>query len=114
MAACRVDGCSEPNLVQHNGEKILQFLQEKHCCKILNNNQQLIGPWLDACSYVANDMLPRLKEAGLKYLAWVYSPNVYSQYSADKVLEAASLAVKDQVNFFYSLTLAQEWLQSVA
>ncbi|PSR54713.1 hypothetical protein AHMF7605_14950 [Adhaeribacter arboris] len=99
--------------VQRNGQILLQFLKEKQCAKILNNNQQVQGPWLDACSYAAEELLPQLIEAGLKYLAWVQSPNPYSQYSMEQTLEATSLPIKNRINIFYSLPVAREWLKNV-
>ncbi|QMU26746.1 hypothetical protein [Adhaeribacter radiodurans] len=99
--------------VQQNGQKVLQFLKEKQCTKILNNNQQVQGPWLDACSYAAEESLPQLIEAGLQYLAWVQSPNPYSQYSMEQTLEATSLSIKNRINVFYSLPVAKEWLRNV-
>jgi hypothetical protein len=101
------------HLVRQHGEKVLDFLHETRCKKILNNNTQVRGPWLDACPYLAEDLLPRLKEAGLKYLAWVYSPNMYSQHSTDQTLEAANRSIKKRINIFYSVEMAQEWLTSI-
>jgi len=99
--------------VQQGGQKILHFLKEKNCSKILNNNYQVKGPWLDACHYLADELLPQLTEAGLHYLAWVQSPNPYSQYSTEQTLEATSLAIKNQICTFQSLPVAKEWLMFV-
>ncbi len=100
------------HLVRQHGEKVLSLLSKKGCTKILNNNTLVRGPWLDACPYLAEDLLPRLKEAGLKYLAWVYSPNMYSQHSTDQTLDAANRSIKKRINIFYTVEMAQEWLNS--
>ena len=99
--------------VRQGGQRILHFLKEKQCTKILNNNYEVQGPWLDACHYLAEELLPQLVEAGMRYLAWVQSPNPYSQYSTEQTLEATSLTIKNQINTFYSLPVAREWLLSV-
>ncbi|RDC61832.1 hypothetical protein [Adhaeribacter pallidiroseus] len=99
--------------VRKGGQHILQFLKEKQCAKILNNNYQVKGPWLDACHYLAEELLPQLAEAGLQYLAWVLSPNPYSQYSTEQTLEATNLAIRNHINTFHSLPVAREWLKSV-
>ncbi|QNF35667.1 hypothetical protein HUW51_24240 [Adhaeribacter swui] len=110
-----VDWIGSQNLhtIQQGSQKILGFLKEKNCSKILNNNHQVKGPWLDACYYVADELLPQLTEAGLNYLAWIQSPNPYSQYSTEQTLEATSLAIKNQISTFQSLPVAKEWLKSV-
>lgn len=106
-------GYQNLHTITNSGEKILKFLKEKKCTKILNDNQRVKGPWLDACPYLAEDLLPNLKEAGLQFLAWVQSPGPYSQYSIDQTLEATSLALKDKINTFYSLPAAKDWLKGV-
>ncbi len=99
--------------VRQGSQKILQFLKEKQCTKILNNNYEVKGPWLDACHYLAEELLPQLAEAGLQYLAWVQSPNPYSQYSTEQTLEATCLSIRNHINTFNSLPVAREWLKSV-
>ncbi|MDQ4139945.1 MAG: hypothetical protein M3142_05420 [Bacteroidota bacterium] len=106
-------GSQNLHTVQREGQKILQFLKEKQCTKILNNNQQVNGPWLDACAYGAEELLPQMIEAGMRYLAWVQSPNPYSQYSMEQTLEATSLPIRNRINIFHSLPVAREWLKNV-
>lgn len=99
--------------ITNNGGLILKFLKEKNCTKILNNNQRVNGLWLDACNYFAEELLPQLTQSGLRFLAWVQSSSPFSQYSTEQTLEATCLAIKDQINIFYSLPVAKDWLKNV-
>ena len=101
------------HVIRENGENILHFLKEKQCSKILSNNQRVKGAWLDSCNYLAEDLLPKLKESGLKFLAWVQSPSPYSQYSTEQTMEATCITIKSQINFFHSVPVAKDWLKSV-
>ena len=91
-------------------EKILDFLQERQCTKVLNDNSNVEGIWSGAAKWVGQDWMPRMRAAGLECFAWVYSPSTFSRLSADK-----SLKYTDDVSYiktFDDLDSASDWLRS--
>ncbi|MDX5346206.1 MAG: hypothetical protein LPJ89_10690 [Hymenobacteraceae bacterium] len=95
-----MDGC----------EMMLHYLKQERCCKVLNDNTNVTSIWLDASKWVGEDWFPRMNDAGLKYFAWVYSPNVYSRLSTDESLKYGGKSVAIT---FESIETARQWLKSV-
>lgn len=90
-------------------EVMLEALKEYKCVKVLNDNTLVTGTWSEASEWGAKDWFPRMEAAGLKYFAWIYSPDYYSQMSADKTL----VLFKNTTIFTFSdKPSATEWLQS--
>lgn len=71
-----MDGC----------EKILNYLRQYRCTKVLNDNTHVTSIWADASEWVATDWFPRMQASGCRLFAWVYSPNLYSKLSTDQTL----------------------------
>ncbi|WP_207433844.1 hypothetical protein [Sabulibacter ruber] len=96
-----IDGC----------EEILRCLTLYNCHKVLNDNTHVKGMWSDAAEWVALDWIPRLGKAGCRFLAHVYSPDVYAKLSADKAVE---FGLKDvMVTTFQGKVTAEAWLKAV-
>ena len=89
-------------------EKILEALKAYHCSKVLNDNTNVVGIWTPASAWVGSNWLPRLKEAGLKYFAWVYSPSAMSRVSTDEAMKNTD--VPDIVQTFEDAEAARRWL----
>jgi hypothetical protein len=67
-------GPQNSETIKHGGEQLLYFLREKGCCKILNDNRHVAMPWTaDGMEWVTYNLMPRLTDAGLQYMAWVHS-----------------------------------------
>lgn len=96
-----MDGC----------EKILFHLKQQQCGKVLNDNTQVTSIWSDASEWVALDWFPRMHQAGCKLFAWVFSPNIYSQLSAEKTLQYGIKGVI--ATNFQSMQTAKAWLQAL-
>ncbi|GGK82449.1 hypothetical protein ACD591_11170 [Rufibacter glacialis] len=97
--------------VREGCEKILKFLTAHRCFKLLNDNTKVTGMWSDAAEWVALDWLPRMAKAGCRFLAHIYSPDIYAKLSADK---AISFGVKGvMVATFQGKGAAEEWLRAV-
>ncbi|WP_114784806.1 hypothetical protein [Botryobacter ruber] len=92
-------------------EQILHCMQEKHCYKVLNDNTNVEGIWSGASRWVGEDWFPRMKAAGLKHFAWIYSPSTFSRLSTDKALRHT--VDIDLIRTFDSLEAAQYWLRSL-
>ena len=72
--------------VKHGCEKMLLALTQYNSTKVLNDNTHVVGIWTPASEWVGADWLPRMKAAGLRHFAWVYSPSRLSQVSQKKMI----------------------------
>ena len=91
-------------------ERMLTFLKEYNCQKILNDNTEVTSNWSDAAEWVANEWFPRMSDAGLRYFAWVYATNSASKQATDKTLAQAKSSIA--ITFDDKAT-AETWLRSV-
>ncbi|MFD2244996.1 hypothetical protein [Pontibacter ruber] len=91
-------------------EKILYFLKETQCTKVLNDNTNVEGIWSGASKWVGRDWFPRMQVAGLKCFAWVYSPSTFSRLSADKALKHT--LDLSYIETFDDMEHAQAWLRT--
>lgn len=98
--------------------KMLQFLKEKRCTKVLNDNTLVKGTWSSSATWGASVWFPQMASAGLKYFAWVYSPDVFGKFSTDATLKQMNdKDSKDWIGFngrtFKSIEEAARWLIGV-
>src|SRR5688572_12969856 len=107
-----MDWKGEQNLetVKLGCNKLIKLLREVNCHKILNDNTHVRGSWSDASEWVATECLPNLKEAGLEYIAWVYSPSKFSQLSTNETLNLNKSVVAVT---FQDVEAAKKWLESM-
>ncbi|MFD2515191.1 hypothetical protein ACFSRY_15060 [Pontibacter locisalis] len=94
-----MDGC----------EKMLHFLKQHKCTKVLNDNTHVTSVWLEASWWVAVDWFPRMHEANCKLFAWVESPNPLSKLSIEETLKFEVTGVNALT--FPNRKLAEEWLK---
>ena len=95
--------------VQNGGEKMLAFLKEKNCTKVLNDNRLVKGTWSFASDWVAKDWFPRMIEAGLNQFAWIYSPDAFSKFSTDKSTQNTDGGI---IMTFNNVEEGKAWLKS--
>jgi hypothetical protein len=96
--------------VKSGCERMLEFLVQYKCHKVLNDNTNVTGIWSGASAWVGGDWLPRMSAAGLKYFAWVYSPSAFSRLSTDESLR--NLSEKHIAQTFDDIQSAKAWLKS--
>ncbi|UII27313.1 hypothetical protein LVD15_02470 [Fulvivirga maritima] len=104
---CTWLGFQNKEKIMTSGEKIIELLKSKKCGKVLNDNTSVSGPWQDAAEWTAKNWFPRMEEAGLKYFAWVFSPNIFAELSAQKAKPDSEV-----VTTFHSVYDAEQWLKS--
>lgn len=95
--------------VKRGCEQILQLMRAKGTGLVLNDNSHVEGIWIGAAEWVAVDWFPRMRAAGLRCFAWVYSPSRFSQISTDATLEKAPAGV---THVFWSVLEAAAWLRA--
>lgn len=91
---------------------MLDLVKKNQVAVILNDNTEVRGNWSEASDWVSTECLPALAEAGVQYLAWIYSPSSFSQLAADK--SAAPLKSTINIQFFKEKTAAISWLDSLS
>ncbi len=95
--------------VQNGCEKMLAFLKEKNCTKVLNDNRLVKGTWSFASDWVAKDWFPKMVEAGLNQFSWIYSPDVFSKFSTDKSTQNTDGGI---IMTFNNVEEGKAWLKS--
>ncbi len=100
--------------VKDGCEKMLEFVIEYNCSKVLNDNTLVKGIWAGAAEWGATDWFPRMKKAGVKQFAWIYSPSFFSKMSTDLTLQASSeeLLEGDFIKTFFDIEDAENWLKN--
>ena len=102
-------GALDDESVMAGGLELLELLKQQNCSKVLNNNERITGLWADAAKWGSDVMFPLLYEAGCRYLAWVYSPERYSQLSAQLAVDHTTAGIS--IMTFQNLDTASGWLQ---
>ncbi|MDQ2771317.1 MAG: hypothetical protein M3Y54_12545 [Bacteroidota bacterium] len=97
--------------VQNGAGEILRLLVQQRCEKVLNDNTHVTSMWSEAAEWGGKEWFPAITAAGLRYFAWVYSPNVYSRLSTDLTLQfTTGNAV---IATFDDIETAKAWLAQV-
>ena len=105
-----VDWHGDQNLlsVQHGAGEIMRSLVQQRCGKVLNDNTHVTSMWSEAAEWAGREWFPAMTAAGLRYFAWVYSPNLYSRLSTDLTLQYTT--GNTVISTFDDLDTAQAWL----
>lgn len=90
--------------------KMLELMKSHACYKILNDNTHVEGQWSAASKWGGNVWFPEMRQAGLQWFAWVYSPSMFSRLSTDKMVKYTPNPEFLQV--FDDIDLAMDWLRS--
>lgn len=104
------EGFLTVEMVKEGSEELLNLFKDiGEISKILVNNQKISGPWDKANEWYATDWNPRAIEAGLKYMAVIVSPSIFTQLSLQNFIE---LNPGYQVRSFQEANNAEEWLSN--
>ncbi len=107
ILVCRWVGFQHEKPLRDAGAVILRLLKKHKCSKVLNDNLEVIGLWNHSSGWTAQEWFPMMIKAGLRYLAWVCSRDMFGQMSAE-----LALPDKEIVKTFYVLEKAMKWLKS--
>lgn len=92
------------------GEAFLEMLEKTKCPYLLNDNQQVIGPWDHGIDWITNVWKPRALASGLKQFAHVVSPDSLSANSAEMMRDKLNNYMI--IKIFGTLEDAQNWLRA--
>lgn len=90
--------------------QMLDAIREHQVEKILNDNTQVRGLWMDAAQWGARAWFPRAQQCGMRRFAWVYSPAKFSQISANTALAHMDPEAYG-VEVFFTAEEALQWLR---
>jgi PAS domain S-box-containing protein len=90
---------------------LLSAIDQYQCNKLLNDNSQVVGGWMDACDWLVDECFPALEQVGVKRLAWITSPSTFSRLSTTYTIDKVDGEVDIQV--FAGKEAAHEWLTSL-
>lgn len=102
-------GFQNLNSIQNAGTIALEMIKTFNVSKILNDNTQVMGTWSEASDYLGTELLPKMYQVGLRQIAWIYSPNSFSQLSAQKSVDLMTDELN--INFFTDKKEAEKWLE---
>ncbi|TGE17821.1 hypothetical protein [Hymenobacter elongatus] len=97
--------------VRSGATKMLEYLGQEQCRRVLNDNTLVTSMWADAAEWGGKEWFPAMRDAGCEYFAWVYSPNVYSRLSTDLTLQYTAAGIV--ILTFDDISSARVWLQQV-
>ncbi|WP_461489473.1 hypothetical protein [Pontibacter sp. HJ8] len=64
----------------------LELLRSSGCPKLMNDKSDITGDWQEANDWIQFEWMPKAVAAGLRYMAHVYSHNMFSRLSARDLL----------------------------
>jgi hypothetical protein len=95
-----IEGCRE----------VLQVLAQYPCEKLLMDSSRVSNMWTHAAEWGEKEWFPALQRAGVRYLAFVYSPAFYSRMSFDLAIRHVQQPI---ISTFDDLDRATAWLRHV-
>jgi hypothetical protein len=90
-------------------EEMLKLLIKKKSTLVLNDNRNVTGPWNEGAQWVAEDLFPRMVNAGLKKFAWIQSPSALSKFAVRQ--STAKNQESDIIHLFEDEEDAVKWLK---
>lgn len=102
-------GPATKDTILNGYESISYFLKKQFCHKLLDNQLEVKGIWVDLAAWVAQDWHPRAEAMGLQYHACVYSNDTFSRLSTDKAIR---MVEKGIVKGFETAEAAEGWLKT--
>ena len=92
-------------------EQLLVYVKQYHVAKIINDVANVEGLFTESVEWIITNFGPRLDASGVYHVAWIYSEESISRFSADTVL---SRSITDTITIvFDNLENAERWIMSV-
>lgn len=92
---------------QTGGELVLQYLKQRPCHKMLNDNSQVTSGWERGARWVGGQYYTMLAEEGMRFVAWVCPPHWSARKSMDTAMQFVTQPV---VVLFDDVATAYTWL----
>lgn len=98
--------------VQNGCMLVLEMFKKNQCTKLLNDHTNVLGNWSEASDWVRLKWLPLMEEAGLKYFAWILSPDIFSSLAGIKSVDESYKGVIKS-KFFKNINEAHQWINTI-
>ena len=72
-------------VLEQASELVYKILRETKCTKYLSDNTQLVGGKDFADNFILDEFIPKAMANGLRYVAYVISPQAYNIHSIEKL-----------------------------
>lgn len=92
------------------GNTILSMLRTNPCSLILNDQQELVGPWAEGAAYFGGSWAPKARLYGVKQFVQVLAPGIFGRRSFQEFQQKAQLHF--QIETFETTPEALAWLQT--
>jgi hypothetical protein len=102
---CNWIGFQNKESIMKSGGTILSLFGELGYNKLLNDNTLVTGPWQESAEWTSTVWFPDMIRAGLKHFAWIVSPNLFADLSAQKAMPASGV-----VKVFNTYAEAYAWI----
>ncbi|WP_460676783.1 hypothetical protein [Hymenobacter coalescens] len=99
----------DPHTVRTGCATVLAHVRQQGCRRALNDSRLVCTLWADSAEWVGTEFFAQLTEAGLEYLAWVYSHSIYGRLSISQTL---AYAQQPTIQTFDDCAAAAAWLQT--
>jgi hypothetical protein len=106
-------GYQSEDSVKQGCREILACMVRHSCYLVLNDNTHVKGIWTFAAQWVGAEWFPKMKSAGLKKFAWIYSPSKLSQVSTDESLSYLPNS-NIPIRTFYDMDEGLAWLNTAS
>ena len=101
-------GYHDARSARSGGELVLQYLNQRPCHKMLNDNSQVTSDWEAGARWVGTEYYQQLARLGIRHVAWVCP----AYWPARKSMETAMRFVtRPVVVLFDDVASAYSWLQ---
>lgn len=105
-------GVQSVETVKEGGYKLLEMMKEQPYAKLLNSNKEVIGSWDMALEWAETEWAPKMRAAGLKYLAQVVPSSIYATLTIQSLIQQIDGAF--EIRTFEEVADAEAWLVSLA
>ncbi|RSK29794.1 hypothetical protein [Hymenobacter metallilatus] len=103
-------GAHNAHSARAGGELVLDYLQQRPCHKMLNDNSQVTSDWEQGARWVGTEYYQRLAQQGMHTVAWVcpaYWPARKSMETAMRFITRPVVVLFDDVASAYTWLLRQ-------
>lgn len=98
--------------IRQGAQELLEVFTLAPTAKYLNDNTHILGAWDTANSWLAQEWIPAVVNAGIKHVAHVVSPGIYGEESIKALLPL--IPVNLNLMLFDNLEEASDWLANQA
>ncbi|MBK0402065.1 hypothetical protein I5M27_03655 [Adhaeribacter sp. BT258] len=105
------NGLPSKEQIKVGSEQILVYVKQYNISKIINDVAKVEGLFTESVEWIITNFAPRMNALGVHHVAWIYSEESISRFSADSVL---SRSVTDTIAIvFDNIENAERWILAV-